>query len=44
MIPSLTGPEKIARLYETPSEQAATAIMKADSRYWYPYMLKARGS
>lgn len=44
MNPSLTGPEKITRLYETPSEQAVEAITKADSRYWYPYMLKARGS
>lgn len=35
----LTGPEKIARLYETPPEQAAEAIMHADDRYWYPYML-----
>jgi hypothetical protein len=40
--PTLTGPEKINRLYETPGEQAVEAIMRADDRYWYPYMLTVR--
>lgn len=42
--PTLTEHEKIARLYETSTEQAVEAIMMADDRYWYPYMLKASGS
>ena len=42
MDPKLTGPEKINRLYETPGEQAVEAIMRADDRYWYPYMLTVR--
>lgn len=40
----LTGPEKINRLYETPGEQAVEAIMCADDRYWYPFMLTVRRS
>jgi hypothetical protein len=44
MDPKLTGPEKINRLYETPGEQAVEAIMRADDRYWYPFMLTVRRS
>lgn len=42
MDPKLTGPEKINLLYETPDEQAVEAIIRADDRYWYPYMLTVR--
>ena len=39
---ALTGPQKIDRCYEVPSDTAAKAMMQADPLYWYPSMVARR--
>lgn len=35
---------RIDHLFEVPKEQATFAIMNADDRYWYPYMVQTEGA